>query len=127
MGLRELLEKKALENAKKQSENIEVETINLNEDDDNPRKMMYDRAWLEQVCRARGYAANSNNRTVDTILRKLRERDGFCPCGGNTKSMKCPCKMMREYNNCRCKLFVTDVKEREPKSNGSTARIRSEK
>lgn len=83
----------------------------------------YNRLWLDKVARETGFAVSDNEKRVDTILKKLNERDGHCPCGGMTDEFICPCTMMRTHGACKCGLYV-NVKDIEPKDGKSTARIK---
>lgn len=66
----------------------------------------YNRIWLNSVAHRHGYEISDNDKKVDNILKALNKKDGYCPCGGSTnEDFKCPCKMMREYNACKCGLY----------------------
>lgn len=80
----------------------------------------YNRLWLNKIANEAGYAISDNDKRVDTILKKLNERDGHCPCGGMTDEFICPCRMMREYGACKCGLYMNakDINPTDTKTAG---------
>ncbi len=87
------------------------------------KSTMYNKIWLARVAEEHGFALTENEFRIGTILKKLNERDGHCPCGGMTEDFICPCKMMREYGACKCGLYQ-NVRDVVPKNGSSTAKIK---
>lgn len=83
----------------------------------------YNRLWLERIANEAGYAISDNDKRVDTILDKLNKRDGHCPCGGMTDEFICPCRMMREFGNCKCGLYM-NARDIAPKDTKTTGKIK---
>ena len=83
----------------------------------------YNRIWLNKIANKTGFVISDNEKKVDNILKALNKRDGHCPCGGMTKDFICPCKMMREYNECKCGLYLS-ARDIEPKDAKSTGKIK---
>lgn len=91
--------------------------------EEQPKPIMYNKIWLAKVIEEHGFTLTDNEFRVGTILKKLNERNGHCPCGGMTEDFICPCKMMREYGACKCGLYQ-NIKDVNPKSGGSIAKIK---
>lgn len=52
---------------------------------------------------------NNDTKTAINVLRALERNEGYCPCiPERTPDTKCPCKDMREKQECHCKLYVKD-------------------
>lgn len=55
------------------------------------------------------YYFNSNNNYVQTMLKKIKDNDGYCPCSlVKDEDTKCMCKEFREQKEdgyCHCKLY----------------------
>ena len=50
---------------------------------------------------------NDDEEHVKKILLGLEKKEGYCPCVlTKSEDTICPCKKMREENNCCCKLYV---------------------
>ncbi len=87
------------------------------------KQTMYNKIWLARVVEEHGFVLTENEFRIGTILKKLNERDGHCPCGGMTEDFMCPCKMMREYGACKCGLYQ-NIRDVVPKNGSSTAKIK---
>lgn len=84
----------------------------------------YNRLWLEKIVKEAGYLLTDDDKRIDWILEKLNERKGHCPCGGMTDEFLCPCRMMREYGNCKCGLYKNAI-DLNPGRSRTTARIKT--
>ena len=55
---------------------------------------------------------NPNPEIAETVIRKLRTNNGYCPCRfERTLETKCRCKEFKETGNCICGLYVKVPKE----------------
>ncbi len=109
---------------KRVSKIAEERVVEKQEVEEEPVKpTMYNKIWLARVAEEHGFALTENEFRIGTILKKLNERDGHCPCGGMTEDFICPCKMMREYGACKCGLYQ-NVRDVIPKNSSSTAKIK---
>lgn len=57
---------------------------------------------------------NPDKDLVDTIRKKLKENDGYCPCRlTKTKDTKCMCKEFLEQTEgeCHCGLYIKQKDE----------------
>lgn len=60
----------------------------------------------------RHMAVTRQSKVYDTITARLEMNDGYCPCQpSKTPDTLCPCKYMRQYNTCRCGLYVRAGRE----------------
>ena len=84
---------------------------------------MYNKIWLSKVVEEHGFTVTDNEFRIENILRKLNEKDGYCPCGGKTEDSICPCKMMRQYGACKCGLYQ-NIRDINPTDGSSEARIK---
>lgn len=51
-----------------------------------------------------------NIETVKKIKKKIKDNNGYCPCAFiKTADYICPCRDMREKDECRCGLYVKDI------------------
>lgn len=120
--LRDIIERKAMEITTNKLEREYAER-QQQEKKDAEDVTPYNRVWLEKIVREGGYALTDNEQRIDNILKKLNERNGHCPCGGMSDEFLCPCRMMREYGNCKCGLYQNAV-DLNVKSSSSTGRIK---
>ena len=61
------------------------------------------------ILRKPGWILHSNDKVVNSILKRVEANDGECPCAnpGETREDRlCPCKEYRENNHCCCKLYI---------------------
>lgn len=50
---------------------------------------------------------NPDKEVVELIKQGLKARNGYCPCELDmNEDNKCPCKAMREEQECRCGLYI---------------------
>lgn len=117
--LRDIIEKKAMEIA---IARVERENEEQAVKDEQIEK--YNHVWLDKIVNDGGYLLNDNEQVVNNILKKLNERDGHCPCGGMTAEFLCPCRMMREFGNCKCGLYQNAVDLNVRSTSKSTGRIK---
>ena len=96
-----------------------------NKEEPKQKPTMYNKFWLEKVAEEHGFTVTDNEFRISNILRKLNEKDGYCPCGGKTEDFLCPCKMMRQYGACKCGLYQ-NIRDIDPKCCSSEARIKDE-
>ena len=62
---------------------------------------------VKQTANKYGMKVNPDSSHVFTIIEKIYENDGYCPCMPmKTNDTKCPCKYMRKLKACRCGLYV---------------------
>lgn len=58
-----------------------------------------------------GFRINPDKKYVNTIINKLIENDGMCPCQlEKSENTLCPCKKFLEEKHCCCKLYVEKAK-----------------
>ena len=61
------------------------------------------------ILRKPGWILHSNDKVVNSILKRVEANDGECPCdnpGETREDRLCPCKEYRENNHCCCKLYI---------------------
>jgi ferredoxin-thioredoxin reductase catalytic subunit len=52
---------------------------------------------------------NPNSEIVTLVREGLKQSGGYCPCMiMQNEDTKCPCKPMREKQECHCMLYVED-------------------
>lgn len=52
---------------------------------------------------------NSNPKIVSSIMSKIKNNDGYCPCNQpyeDIKDTECPCRKYRETHDCCCTLYI---------------------
>lgn len=50
---------------------------------------------------------NPDKETVRLIKEGLKKKRGYCPCKiSEHPDNRCPCKEMREKQECHCKLYI---------------------
>lgn len=62
-----------------------------------------------QIFRKEGWMLNPNDKVVNSILQRVEQNGGECPCPNPGKTFEdrcCPCKEYRENNCCHCTLYV---------------------
>lgn len=54
-----------------------------------------------------GWYLNTNDKVVNSILRRCKENDGYCPCHQDApkEDTKCPCKSYLDQDKCHCGLY----------------------
>lgn len=114
--LANIIEKKAQEIVDKKVQREKEQSISAD-------IIPYNRLWLNKIANEAGYAISDNDQRVDTILKKLNERNGHCPCGGMTDEFICPCRMMREYGACKCGLYM-NAKDINPVDTKTVGKIK---
>lgn len=59
------------------------------------------------MSKMRSMMLNPDTEIVRTVLERLKENDGYCPCQvERSDDTKCPCRMVRERGECVCCLYV---------------------
>lgn len=61
---------------------------------------------MVQILRKEGWALNSNDKKVNSILKLMERNNGECPCANNSKDKHCPCSDYREHDKCHCGLYL---------------------
>ena len=57
----------------------------------------------------KGMKLNTDKEHVKKIQDKLIANDNYCPCYPHkTEDTQCPCKYIRQYQSCRCGLYVRE-------------------
>ena len=52
---------------------------------------------------------NPDKEHVKKIQDKLVANDNYCPCYPHkTEDTQCPCRYIRQYQSCRCGLYVKE-------------------
>lgn len=62
-----------------------------------------------QILRKEGWKLNSNDKTVNAILKRIEINNGECPCNNSGKTREdrlCPCKEYIDNDTCHCTLYV---------------------
>lgn len=121
--LQDIIERKAMEIAMKKVERDHAEQ-QTHDQKLQEEVTPYNRLWLDKIVREAGYLLTDNEQRIENILKKLNERNGHCPCGGMTDEFLCPCRMMREYGNCKCGLYQNAI-DLNPGKSRTTARIKT--
>lgn len=63
------------------------------------------------IHRKQGWMLNPNDKVVNSILARVENNDGECPCVNDGKTREdrlCPCKSYRENDKCCCNLYVKE-------------------
>lgn len=64
-----------------------------------------------------GKVVNENRRAAMSLkLKRMEDEFGepFCPCHNQqTEDTICPCKYLRNYDSCRCGLYVNQQENKE--------------
>lgn len=121
--LQDIIERKAMEIAMNKVERERMER-QAHEQKLQEEVTPYNRLWLEKIVNKAGYLLTEDEQRIERILSKLNERKGHCPCGGMTDEFLCPCRMMREYGNCKCGLYKNAI-DLNPGKSRTTARIKT--
>lgn len=60
---------------------------------------------MVQILRKEGWVLNTNDKIVNSILKRVEENNGLCPCQNNSEDKHCPCSNYRLLNYCCCGLY----------------------
>ena len=52
-----------------------------------------------------GWILNSNDKIVNSILKRVEENNGLCPCQNDSEDKHCPCSNYRVLDHCCCGLY----------------------
>lgn len=61
------------------------------------------------ILRKKGWNLNSNDKIVNSILKRIEQNKGECPCTNDSVSKHCPCSNYLEHDICHCSLYVKDA------------------
>lgn len=58
------------------------------------------------ILRKDGWMLNPNDKVVNSILKRIENNNGECPCHNTCEDKHCPCSGYRENDKCCCNLYV---------------------
>lgn len=61
---------------------------------------------MVKIYRKEGFDLNPNDKIVNSILKRVENNNGECPCHNNSIDKKCPCSDYRDNNICHCGLYI---------------------
>lgn len=62
-----------------------------------------------EILRKPGWTLNPNDKVLNSIIKKIINNNGECPCvnpGKTVEERLCPCLSYRENNKCCCNLYI---------------------
>ena len=57
------------------------------------------------ILRKEGWILNPNDKVVNSILSRVEENNGLCPCQNDSEDKHCPCSNYRVLDHCCCGLY----------------------
>lgn len=63
---------------------------------------------MVKILRKEGWILNPNDKVVNSILKRIENNKGNCPCS-TKEERKCPCYKYLQEDNCCCTLYVKEV------------------
>ena len=59
-----------------------------------------------KIYRKEGFDLNPNDKIVNSILKRVENNSGECPCHNNSSDKNCPCSDYRDNDICHCGLYI---------------------
>lgn len=60
---------------------------------------------MVQILRKEGWILNPNDKVVNSILKRVEQNKGLCPCQNDSEDKHCPCSNYRVLDHCCCGLY----------------------
>ena len=63
---------------------------------------------MVEILRREGWVLNPNDRIVNSILKRVEQNNGECPCVNSSEDKHCPCSNYRLKDTCCCGLYMRE-------------------